>query len=462
MLNNEILLFLSSLDSNNLNYVSWKNNHHIRSIKEIDDIDILIDHKNLNEIKKLALNNNWIFLNNPISFISDIYHLYKIQDGKIYHIHLYSKLLTGTSWLKECYFKNLQRDLLNNRLRFKKFIWIPSIDLQIIIFTLRFIAKNQYLLSKLLFYLENDDYINEYYFILNLINKLNFKKKASYENMSLDTDNFNNFFKIKFQDKEFKKFINKSRRMAGYKIQYFLIAQLVKRFVNKYIFRRNNKKLFTNYGYIIALSGVDGSGKTTLLKKVYELYSNFIVMKKVHMGRPLSNFLNKTVEMNIVKSKAVKDNSLLKNIKPLINNFLKLIMSFYIFRCKKKGYLILSDRWPSKNFNVMDGRKIQGNNTFSLIENFIFKKIEPADIVIYLNVDINSIIRRNNERDSVEKDITDDVVLRYKSSQFKNMKFISKKMITFNNNKFLDSAVNDISNLIWKEICTLEKNKDYC
>ena len=137
-------------------------------------------------------------------------------------------------------------------------------------------------------------------------------------------------------------------------------------------------------------------------------------------------------------------------------------MSFYIFRCKKKGYLILSDRWPSRNFNVMDGRKIQGNNTFSLIENFIFKKIEPADIVIYLNVDINSIIRRNNERDSVEKDITDDVVLRYKSSQFKNMKFISKKMITFNNNKFLDSAVIDISNLIWKEICTLEKNKDYC
>ena len=57
-------------------------------------IDILIDDKNLNEIKKLALDNNWIFLNNPISFISDIYHLYKIQDGKIYHIQEQPAILT--------------------------------------------------------------------------------------------------------------------------------------------------------------------------------------------------------------------------------------------------------------------------------------------------------------------------------------------------------------------------------
>ena len=105
MSESSIVDFLAKLDSNNIPYVSWKNNHELSKVLiGKSDIDLFVPIHFKNSFLKMVSSEDWVCLKNKIADFPYIYHYYKVgSNGIIYHIHIYFKIVTGESWIKEYY-----------------------------------------------------------------------------------------------------------------------------------------------------------------------------------------------------------------------------------------------------------------------------------------------------------------------------------------------------------------------
>ena len=91
-------------------------------------------------------------------------------------------------------------------------------------------------------------------------------------------------------------------------------------------------------------------------------------------------------------------------------SLLRLISSTYQVIRRHFGITVITDRWPSPVSNSMDGPKIFDNSNkrliitfFNFIYNLLYKLIPNADLVIFLETDLNQLIYRNSIRNKPEK-----------------------------------------------------------
>ena len=107
--------------------------------------------------------------------------------------------------------------------------------------------------------------------------------------------------------------------------------------------------------------------------------------------------------------------------------------------------MVISDRWPSTQPFSMDGPKLYSDkSTFLLhildkIQLKIYRLIPQADLIIFLDPDLNSILRRNRKRKIKEPE--DYILMRYESVKKANPK--GKQMLIYDNNLELENAVED-------------------
>ena len=94
---------LNEIDMSSIPYVSWKNNHELDKFFNGDsDLDIYIPKAYKQKFINIATKNSWIAAVNPVAEFAHIEHFYNIGDnGKAYHLHVYFKVITGESWIKE-------------------------------------------------------------------------------------------------------------------------------------------------------------------------------------------------------------------------------------------------------------------------------------------------------------------------------------------------------------------------
>ena len=110
------------------------------------------------------------------------------------------------------------------------------------------------------------------------------------------------------------------------------------------------------------------------------------------------------------------------------------------------GITVITDRWPSDISNSMDGPKIFDNSnkrliisSFNFLNNLLYEIMPSADLVIFLETDLNQLIYRNSIRNKPEK--LDFIINRNKLIKTSRPK--TKKIIYFKNNKKLKNAIND-------------------
>src|SRR5690554_1659454 len=96
-------LLLFEFEKSRGKYVSWKNNHEIDlALNGESDLDIYVPFADKGLFFESIKNKNWIKVKNPIADYPEVYHFYNIgEDLKVYHLHVYFKMITGESWLKE-------------------------------------------------------------------------------------------------------------------------------------------------------------------------------------------------------------------------------------------------------------------------------------------------------------------------------------------------------------------------
>lgn len=463
-----ILFFLlQSIKNVDIPYVSWKNNHEIDKFLNGDsDLDIYIPIKYKEKFINTAVQNSWILVVNPIAKFPYIEHLYFISDnGKTYHLHVYFRVITGESWIKE-FDLPMEDYLIDNRCKHDEHgIYVLNNKAQAYLFALRHIVKCGSISSRVLYLKESGSYRSEW----ELCN-YNIDKLRGHGPILLDSAICNSGLLDRFQlsgyvnSALFRKKLRPFLRIRYCLLPFYRIVSFISRATNKLFFKR--KKVLNSKGLVIAISGVDGSGKSSMVDSIDSSLSKFLTIRRLSLGKPqgkliefirklLSNSKSKTTLPS--KKGSFHKMSLFKSISLLVLAILRLFESWKSQYYINNGYVVLVDRWPTREFGKMDGPKIYANNTssglvrlFSKLEGLIYKAMPAADICFFLEVSVDAAIKRNSMRTKDDKETESEI--RERHMENKMIRPIAKKFIRFNNNGLFEEKKKELLLLVRDEL----------
>lgn len=458
-----LIELLQSLDQNNLPYVSWKNNHELDLVlKGESDLDIFTPYHYETDFISLLKKNKWIEVVNPVADYPFIKHFYKVVGLKIYHLHVYFKIITGESWLKEYDFP-IENFLMENRIKHSSGVFILNNRAQSFLFVLRHFLKGYSIWSRVLYKSELNSYKEEW----NLCKSaLDLKQFSSFLDLTpyYSKSGLENEFTLpdrgtaKRVRKELKSYLRIPENQLGVsRIKHFSI-----RFINKLFLKR--KKVLPDHGFILAISGTDGVGKTTMTENIEEIFGSFLTVKTATLGKPQSQLTEKTrrffnKETYKQTSKSVKStNSSQKNIgiKRAVSSsylaFLRYKAAKKAQKYRSKNFLVISDRWPTMEIGSMDGPKMSQDSLSGIrkilarIEERYYEKIPEADLNIILTVPVEVAIERNKNRIKEDKETDEEIRIRHDQSL--NHKPKSKEILKFDNNGSLEVKRSELLELI--------------
>ena len=467
-INNALINFLASLDNADIEYVIWKNIHIIeKSINGLFNLDIYIPSVKYKDFLEKAKSYYLIRAIHPVNNFPYVEHFYLLDKNlKIFHLHVYSKIITGESILKE-YILPYDELIINNRKKHERYnIWVLNNEINTYIFAIRHILKGNSLLSRVLYSKEIKSYKLEWDSIQNKSKEL-LMKKPFIDNQFLERSNlFSEKFdlpNILFANK-FRVKINRYLRYRNQiEVTYYRYIIYFKLLINKYFIKR--KKILSKRALLIAFTGVDGSGKSTMNKVMTNFFKNFLTINSFHIGKPQGKLLDNLYfklsknrkYIREKKHKFKKSNSILYSFLAIFLAILRYKLSLRINKKVKSGVLAFVDRWPTNKLGLMDGPRIalkKGSpfylKTLRDIEAKIYNNFIKADLCIFFVVSKNIALIRNKKRIKRNKETSYQIINRYN----KNSKFrpLAQKIINFNNEQNIEINKNKLLKLIWEEI----------
>jgi thymidylate kinase len=418
----EILQFFKYLNDNKKKFAVLGNTVNFPN-KIVSDIDLYIEFNSIRELKTLLSN----FVKKRGLKISNIY---KHEYNSIFFV--ITKEYKNTflyMYLDICnYYTYKSFDLINlsnlntNRLNYKgiSFFKLNNVD-NVYYYFVKKLMKGD--INKLNYqYLKKNKY--------KLIANINFKNHVKKTILNVLKSNNHIFFKSK---------ISQLRNMIKRKKKIRFIFE-----IKRILFRIKYKT-----GYHVAFLGVDGSGKTTQIKKLnYSNYSNLFRNKKNYHLYNLKNYkLNKKVQPYN------KSYGYVLSFLKIIYLFLFFSKFYFInlFLMKIKSTLVISDR---THHDVMIDPKRYGiyHNYFFLIK--LFSIFPEPDILFYLNVKPNIILRRSKElsKGILKNNLTKyKIFLKKKKTIFINANY-NPKEISRKINKILFINLNKKTKLTFKNL----------
>ena len=468
--NHPIQNFLKLLDDNDVLYACWKDLNLLSDVFDgKKDLDILVSSEDAKKLIKLTNDFGALILSNRFEISDDLIHIFLQGEGDlIFHLHVYMRLITGESWVKE-YHLPIESKVLQQRiwdLNYKIWIIPQSLNQEFII--LRYLLKITSLTSLYAYRKKRRDakahILNSKYGPSDKV-FLNLSKLLNDHTIILESDKIKIHY---FAAMKLRRIFLKYRRLTVASLFFQRLKGAHARILKKYYHKE--KKIFSSEGIILAITGVDGSGKSSLIENTESHYSKILTTRRTHIGRPYPNFINKLFQIfrnkNTSKNPSLnkQTTSFLKSVFALCLAILRLHRARKITRLAKKGYLVLVDRWPTLELGKMDGPRIKFNENSNLFiwylgkfESHIYKKIPNSDICIVLNVSLKEAQLRNSTRKKVNKESSQEIAQRY----YQNSEFTpkSKNIINYDNTSDFATAKHDIIKLSWVYISNQVKEK---
>jgi thymidylate kinase len=464
---NSVTDFLNLLDNSGISYVSWKNNHEIdKSLSGDSDLDIYIPIEFKESFINIAIQNSWIIVVNPIAKFPYIEHFYLISDnGKVYHLHVYFKVITGESWIKE-FELPIGSCLIDDRCKHDKYgIYVLSGKSQAYLFAIRHLLKCGSISSRILYNKEIKSYKSEWVLCNYDAGKFQKYGAISLEGF-IDSSGLLDDFRMSsyFNSFMFRIKLTPYLRLNYGTLPVYRLISFFSRLFNKFFFKK--KKMIEGKGMVIAISGVDGSGKSSMVDSIDTCLSKFLTIKRLSLGKPQGKliefvrkfFSSKKTETNSPsKENSFHDTGLFKGASLLILAVLRFFESWKSQYYINKGYVVLVDRWPTRECGKMDGPKVYAGSAsnilvklFSKFEKVIYSAIPKADVCIFLEVSVDTAIKRNSMRIKDGKETESEI--RERHIQNKRVRPIAKKNIRFDNDGLFEEKKKELLLLVRNEL----------
>ena len=465
---NKLINFLSKLTSNKILYVSWKSNHELKlAMIGKGDIDLFVPINSNSKFMDLCKSDGWIEVTNPIANYPWIKHFYGYgENNEVFHIHAYSRLVTGDSWIKEYCLPFDQWIIENREWSLNYHVWVLNNISQAYLFVVRHLIKNGTFIGRIVYRRNLNSYNEEWKLCSNNIQPEDIRGPINISKYLEGSGILRNKFELpkKSLAKEFRSQCSPFLRINILLLPLLQVYSLNLRLINKFFLKQ--KKLFLKKGITIAISGVDGSGKTTMIEEVTSIFGNFLTINRFHLGRPQgrliefvwrviknknkNSFMSGTSNISTPSSKG-------RAINGVILACLRYLKAKSIIKRSKRGGLMLVDRWPTNEIGKMDGPRVILSENSGWMEN-ICKKIEmwfynnipKADICYFFKVPLDVAIERNRLRTKKNKETYEQIVARFKGNL--DFKPLAKKTTYFENSGELFEKKKEFLKIIWNDI----------
>jgi len=402
-----------------IQYCSWKNNNFLQEeLLGVGDIDLLVSSTQSHLFEKILNDSGFIRVFSSISEYPFIrhYYSYDVMMDKFVHLHVYYKLITGDSHLKEYRFP-VEALMLKHSILSRKGIKEAHPSHQADMYMLRKYIKSSSLLGLFLLFRESEDYKSEFNYIKGRISDNSVKSPPSlfkFDVEFLKPLSFVNLLKIKRHIKVWHRGVGVVER----------VSQLNTRILNKLFFHR--KKIVN--GGVIAIAGLDGSGKSSAVEMLSKWLSKEFTIKIFHFGRPPATLLTYPIRIMLWVRRVVflknasgslvdsSNNklSLISKIRYLALALERVVLMRNAHRFSLNGGIAILDRYPSNNIGKMDSQRIPDSNSFfGRLESTLYESMKIADMLLKFNVDVEEAVRRNSSRIKKDKETDEEIRIRF-------------------------------------------------
>ena len=214
-------------------------------------------------------------------------------------------------------------------------------------------------------------------------------------------------------------------------------AHLVLRPLNK--LRRRRKR--PDSGRIIAIVGLDGSGKSTAVDMLADWLGAEFDVRRVHYGHGRSTLASVPVRLALRIRQAVRGGpdaasaasatpaamarpkdtqSLIAHARYLALAIERRAVAATALRAAARGELVISDRWYSLDGGKMDSARLdpEGGSVLkrrmARWENRLYRTSPDPDLLLKMRVGVDVALQRNRERDKIGKESDEQIVERFR------------------------------------------------
>lgn len=487
---------IKELSSKHIQYCHWKSN---RSLDEVffgdTDVDLLVAIESVGQFHACLgfLGFKQAILPSTEESIS-IRHFYGIDEpsGKLLHLHVHYKVVTGGCFLKNYHFP-VERMLLENCWS-KDGLWLSSKSAELILLVIRktiehgspfecMMVRREYPAIKLeiewLLSDGEDRILRGPKGVLELL-RVWFPTVSedlflrSFNALRRDASLLTLFMLAHHMKKSLKMY-------AIYPAVTSIIIRthrVMHRVFRRFVVRRRTHRLQVG-GAIVAVVGPDATGKSTVVQALENWLGEHFNVVSIHSGKPPSSWLtwipNKgmpalrkmlpsfrtgTIESEL-EEKGVHS---LTGLRLLVFALRSLMIAYdrkrllaRIYRASTRGSIIISDRYPSSIIGAMDSAQIDptiqsiSTSTFysmiARLEQSLYKAIPPANVIVELSVPVEVALKRNIDRKKVDSE--DDEYVRRRHRQSLHQRYESSHVLKVDTSRDFPTTILHIKAEVW-------------
>ncbi len=438
------------LEANGVRYCHWKSNIKIdESLDGQEDLDFFVGQESLGRC--LSVLSDLRFRKARVKYGPEpagVTHYYGFDSisGKLVHVHLFSRLVTGESFVKSHHLP-FGEMLLQNTERVGR-LPVLSRSAELVVFIIRTFIKYGSLpdlarlfrnlggLNKeLQFLIDGGDLshslclLNEYFPVVDEPLFLKCVDAIDKNQSVLRRINLARQMRKRIHD----------YKEHGFLQRYSVYAQVIFAKLLRHLKGDRKNKNLVSGGRIIAFIGADATGKSTLVAATSRWLGGPFIVKVIHTGKPASSWLTLPVNIALglvrkfmrLKHSANSGKSESDSYAPRrgytgLSSLPYAVRSVTLAwdrqrlvrkarRMAGRGAIIVCDRYPSTIVGAMDSPRLQQvsdrngpvvavYNLLAKLEKNLYDRIPAPDVALKLRVSIETARKRNRERNEQDGD----------------------------------------------------------
>jgi len=445
-------VLINRFNQEGITYCHWKSNIDLaKTLKGELDIDLLVSNNSLARATEILMElgfkqaaPRWE------SIPPGIFHYYGLDpnQNELVHLHMFTRVLTGESFLKS-HLLPFEEMLLKNLYSVNN-LAVTSKDAELVLFVLRMyikfgspldmarVLKNDKKTREEAWWLIDGSDMNRVVSLLEkycpVVDKETFIESL---NAILHGAPYPKKWILSLQIR------NKLRIYRKYTFTSWLFSHvqlLIGKLIKK-VRKQKGNKILASGGTVVAIVGADATGKSTLVRETsHWLRKNFVV-NTVHAGKPPSTALTLPVNILLALYRRFKHGSqsvgrpekgvlleegeqgaggrgfgsLIYAVRAVCLAWDRRALLLKVRRASAHGEIVVCDRYPTNAIGMMDSPRLleypKGRRGLTSIyawlakvERTIYRKIPPPDIVLRLRVSLEIARQRNATREGADGD----------------------------------------------------------